>query len=143
MRSCHQQNSTSRSRKKNQKVFGNREPAHLQESMTTKPNIGRLLTKIAIAMPIIVEVGRRCLKASRQPKRSTKPADGLTSAAFDLACSKGITFRKARQELELSEATRKSEADAQGKRTYKPLLKRAWEAALNFLGPALSPRARV
>jgi len=106
-------------------------------------NIGRLLTKIAVVAPLIVEVGRRCLKASRQLKRSTKPADGLTLESFDLAWTERILYREARRKLERSVATHPSATDASGKRNHQAILKRALDAALNSLRPTLSPRAEV
>jgi len=101
-------------------------------------NIGRLLTKIAIAVPLIVEVGRRCLKANRQSKRSTKPADGLTSASFDWAFTKRILFREARKQLERCAATSKAQS---GRR--EPELERELHVALNPLTLVLSPGASV
>ena len=64
----------------------------------------RLLTKIAVGTSLAIALGRKLLRCSQHPKRSTKPADGLTRAAFELACSKGIAFREARQELQNPEA---------------------------------------
>ena len=121
--------------KKAETFSGNREPPHLQGGMITKhvPNIGRLLAKIAIAVPIIVELGRRCLKATRQPRRSTKPADGLTSASFDWALTKRITFRDARKQLERSAAANKAQNGSR-----EPHLERELPVALNSLTPALS-----
>ena len=98
-----------------------------------------LLTKIAVAGSIAIALGRKLLKGSQHPKRSTKPADDLTTSAFELACSKGITFRAARQELQNSEAIRVRVVNTNAKRNRVPLL----EAALNSLKPALSPRAKV
>jgi hypothetical protein len=63
-----------------------------------------LLTKIAVGTSLAIALGRKLLKGSPHPGRSTKPADGLTTEAFELACSNGITFRAARQELKNSEA---------------------------------------
>ena len=127
-------------RKKAETFPGNRELPHLQEGMITKhvPNIGRLLAKIAIAVPIIVELGRRCLKATRQPRRSTQAAEGLTSASFDWALTKRITFREARKQLKRLAAT--SEAQS-GRR--EPHLERELQVALNSLKPVLSLRASV
>jgi len=129
-----------RATKKFKTFPGNREPSHLQEGMIAKHvlNIGRLLTKIAIAIPLIVEVGRRCLKARRQPRRSTKPADGLTSASFDWALTKRITFRDARKQLERSAATSKAQSDQRD-----PHLERELHVALKSLTPVLSVRAGV
>ena len=98
-----------------------------------------LLTKIAVGTSLAIALGRTLLKGSQYPKRSTKSADGLTTAAFELACSKGITFRAARQQLQNSEALRVREANTNAKRNRVPLL----QAALNSLKPALSPRAKV
>ena len=98
-----------------------------------------LLTKIAVGTSLAIALGRKLLKGSPHPGQSTKPADGLTTAAFELACSKGITFRTARQELQNSEAIRLREANTNAKRNRVPLL----EAALNSLKPALSPRAKA
>ena len=98
-----------------------------------------LLTKIAVGTSLAIALGRKLLKGIPQPKRSTKPADGLTTSAFELACSKGITFRAARQELQNSEALRVREATTNAKRNRVPLL----QVALNSLKPALSPRAKV
>lgn len=98
-----------------------------------------LLTKIAVGASLAIALGRKLLKGSQHPKRSTRPADGLTTAAFDLAISKGITFRAARQELQSSEALRVREANTNAKRNRVPLL----QVALNSLKPALSPRAKV
>ena len=98
-----------------------------------------LLTKIALSTSLAIALGRKLLKGRQHPKRSTKPADGLTTSAFELACSKGITFREARQELENSEALRVREANTNAKRNRVPLL----QVALNSLKPALSPRAKV
>ncbi len=95
--------------------------------------------KIAIALPIIVEAGRRCMKARRQPRRSTKPADGLTMDAFDTAFSKGITFREARQELENTRIVRPCDANTQHGHNQVPML----EAAFDSLKQVLSPRAKV
>ncbi len=89
-------------------------------------------------MPIIVELGRRCLKARRQPRRSTKPADGLTSASFDWALTKRITFRDARKQLERSAATSKAQSDQRD-----PHLERELHVALKSLTPVLSVRAGV
>lgn len=96
--------------------------------------------KIAVvALPIIVEAGRRCLKSRRcQPRRSTKPADGLTLAAFDWAFTKRITFREARKQLKRSAATSKAQS---GHR--EPQLERELHVALNSLTPVLSPGASV
>ncbi len=98
-----------------------------------------LLTKIAVGTSLAIALGRKLLKGSQHPKRSTKPADGLTTAAFELACSKGITFRAARQEFQNSEAIRVREAKANVKRNRVPLL----QVALNSLKPALSLGAKV
>ena len=98
-----------------------------------------LLTKIAVAGSLAIALGRKLLKGSQHPKRSTKPADGLTTAAFDLVLSKRITFRAARQELKNTEALRLREANSNAKRNRLPLL----QVALNSLKPALSPRAKV
>ena len=97
-----------------------------------------LLTKFAVSTSLAIALGRKLLKGSQHPRRSTKPADGLTTVAFELACSKGITFRAARQELQNSEAIRLREANSNAKRNRVPLL----EAALNSLKPALSPRVK-
>ena len=94
----------------------------------------RLLTRIAIAASISFALARKLLKAARHHKRSTKPADGLTLAAFDLACTKRITFREARQELEHSAVA--SEVKADGNRDHRLLPIRVLEATLNFLRPA-------
>ena len=98
-----------------------------------------LLTKIAVGTSLAIALGRKLLKGSQHPKRSTKSADGLTTPAFELACSKDITFRAARQELQNSEAIRMREVNTNAKRNRVPLL----EAALNSLKPALSQRAKA
>ena len=98
-----------------------------------------LLTKIAVGTSLAIALGRKLLKGSPHLRRSTKPADGLTTAAFELACSKGITFRAARQELHNSEPIRVRETNTNAKRNSVPLL----QVALNSLKLALSPRAKV
>jgi hypothetical protein len=98
-----------------------------------------LLTKIAVGTSLAIALGRKLLKGSQHPKRSTKPADDLTTSAFEMASSKGITFRAARQELQNSMALRVREANPNAKRNRASL----FELALNSLKPALSPRAKV
>ena len=81
-----------------------------------------LLTKIAVAGSLAIALGRKLLKGNQHPKRSTKPADGITTAAFDLACSKGITFRAARQELQSSVKERVREANTTCQRATARLI---------------------
>ena len=84
------------------------------------------------------EVCCRWLKRSRHIKRSTKPADGLTLAAFDWAFTKRITLREARKQLKRSAVTSKAQS---GHR--EPHLERELPVALNSLTPVLLPSASV
>jgi|694.fasta_scaffold06688_5 hypothetical protein len=88
-----------------------------------------------VAASIALAAGRKLLKAARCPRRSTKLADGLSMAAFDLACSNGVTFREARQQLEHSVAATKAELQGSGEPRFR--MTRAFQS----LKLTLTPRA--
>lgn len=92
----------------------------------------RILTAVA-------EARRRWLKGLRRPARSTKATSRLTVDAFELACSKGITFGEARKEVERTMAANLRESYAQEKSNQK----RDFENVINTLNTARSPRANV
>ena len=98
-----------------------------------------LLAKFVIAASVAFAIGRKLLKGTRKSRRATKPANGCTLEAFHQACSKGITFRAARQELQSSVTERVREVNTNAKRDRVPLL----EVALNSLKPVFLPRAKV
>ena len=107
---------------------------------------GGLLKKLTIAgsitcvaASITVAAGRKLLKAARCRRGSTKLPDGLTIAAFELACRKGVTFREARQRLEHSAAATKAGLLSRGERRFLGM--RALVAAFQPLKPTLVSRA--
>lgn len=103
------------------------------------PNTKSLLTTITIAAAsIIFALGRSFLKARPRPKRSTKPADGLTLETFDLAWTERVLFREARKQLERSAAANKTQGGSR-----EPHLERRLNVALNPLTPVLSPGASL